>query len=724
VGKVRSRLFVAGLMTSVCALALADPAGAQTAPTEIGEVIVTATRHAERLQDVPASIQAIGGQDLQRAGAVDFADYGRTVAGVSFLDNGPGRSQIFIRGVSTGGDVDTGKEATVGVYIDETPVSEGSSQPDLKLYDIDRIEVLRGPQGTLYGSGSLGGTLRIITRQPEFGTLSGFVQGQVSGTQRGGTNESANGWINLPMGEKVAVRAVAYAVHNDGFIDDAFGPPRKNINDEDTYGGRLAIRAQPTDALNLMLTGIYQKTESGAYERATDRFPDLVILQSAPEPFRDRYGVINLKVDYDLGFATLTSSTSAFDRRRYFENDIDYFLGALGLPQGVSPLTYEAKAKAEELRLASNGKGRFRWVAGAFLSDRDDDFHQTINPLGAPPPAMPGGNLFLAETHASTKQLAGFGEASLEVLPKLTATVGLRVSRTDRSVEAIKDGLFLGDRSVLRGDFKQTSTTPKFNLSYKPSDEVLLYIQAAEGFRIGGVNPGLPPCATTPGCTVDVGDTFGSDKLWNYEAGLKLQLLDRRVTLNMAAFYIDWKDIQLNVNRGDGFNGFLNAGTATSKGVEVEGQAQLTDYLRVGGQITYTDAKLGDLPASLADVAVPGARLPDVARWNAAANAEWRKPLGSERTLYVRGDVQYVGDRASSLGPTSQTLKSYALLNLRIGLEKGPYEVALFANNLTDERAQLDRVFNTGVLGGQPITLDRVTINTPRTVGVVASRRF
>ncbi|HEY0505155.1 MAG TPA: TonB-dependent receptor, partial [Lysobacter sp.] len=662
---MRSKPSVASLMATVCYMAFGSQAVAQTAPEEVGEVIVTATRRAERLQDVPASIQAIGGEELQRTGAVDFADYGRTVAGVSFIDSGPGRAQIFIRGVSTGGDASTGKEATVGVYIDETPVSEGSSQPDLKLYDIDRIEVLRGPQGTLYGSGSLGGTLRVITRQPEFSGVSGYVQGLLSGTEEGGANQSANGWINVPLSDTLALRAVAYAVHNDGFLDDAYGTPRKDINDEDTYGGRVAVRAKPSDALDVVLTGIYQRTTAGAYYRVTDTYPDLVILQSAPEPFRDRYGVVNLKVDYDFGVATLTSSTSVFDRRRYFENDIDYFLGALGIPEGDSRLTYDAKATVQEVRLASNGEGRLRWVVGAFFTDRDDDYHQTINFRGAPPPATPGDNLFLADTLATTKQTAGFGEVSFDFAPKLTATVGVRVSRTDRSTEAIKDGLVLGGRSVLTGDFEETSTTPKFNLSYKPNDDVLLYLQAAKGFRIGGVNPGLPPCAATPGCTIDVGDSFGSDSLWNYEVGAKLQLLERRLTVNASAFYIDWSDIQLNVSRGDGFDGFLNSGDAKSKGVEVEVRARLTEQLRIGGQVTYTDAKLGALPASLAGVATSGARIPDVARWNAAANMEWGTTVWGDGYFYARGDLQYVGDRTTSLGPTAEALGEYALVNLR-----------------------------------------------------------
>ncbi|MCO8031280.1 TonB-dependent receptor [Brevundimonas diminuta] len=719
------------LLTSCCAIAFAEPAQAQAstqaqAPAQdtsvLDEIIVTATRRNLRLSDVPLSIQAISGADLERQGAVNFADYGRTVAGVSFIDAGPGRSQIFIRGVSTGGDVDTGKESTVGVYIDETPVTEGSSQPDLKLYDIDHIEVLRGPQGSLYGSGSLGGTVRVLTNQPDFNGVSSYIQALGSSTHEGGSNGAVNGWVNLPINDKLALRAVAYTLHNDGFLDNGFSGAR-DINDEDTYGGRLALRFQPTEALNVVLTGLYQRSDIGAYNRVTDHFPDLVIDQSAPEPSIDQHSIVNVKVDWDLGFARLTSSTSHFDRRRRFENDIDYFLEAgFGIPRGYSPLTYEAATTSQELRLASNGEGRLQWVAGAFYLHRDDGFNQTINILGTPPAATPGGNLYYADTRLSTEQLAGFGEVSYDLSAALTATVGLRVSRTNRDTLSVRDGPALGGRSEISGDFDETSTTPKFNLSFKPNENSLFYVQAAKGFRIGGINPGLPPCGA--GCVVPIGDTFGSDTLWNYEAGAKLNLLDRRLNVTAAAFYIDWTDIQLNVSRGDGFNGFMNAGDATTSGFEVEASGRISEHFRLGGQVTFTDAQLENLAPGVMGVAAEGDRLPDVARWNAAANAEWGTAVFDNGYVYVRGDFQYVGDRVSSLGVASLPLEAYTLVNLRVGLEMGGFEGAIFVTNLTDERAELSRSQVAGVRDGSPIVFDRYTVNVPRTAGVSLSRRF
>ncbi|WP_114950911.1 TonB-dependent receptor [Sphingosinicella terrae] len=710
-----------GPQTALAQDGAAEPAASAAEQEDDTTIVVTATRRDESLADVPFSIQAVGGEELARTGAVNFADYARSIAGVSFLDDGPGRSQIFIRGVSTGGDVDTGKESTVGVYIDETPVTEGSSQPDLRLYDIDRVEVLRGPQGTLYGSGSLGGTVRIITNQPRFDEVAGYGQLLGSATEEGGLNGSANGWVNVPISDSVAIRAVGYAIHNSGFIDNGFSG-EEDINEEDTYGGRIALRARPGTNLDVILTGAYQETDIEAYNRATDAYPELALNQSAPEPFHDRLGTANLTVNLDLSVGRLTSSSSYFDRRRAFENDIDYFLEAgFGIPRGASILSYEARSFAQEVRLASTSSGPFTWLVGAFYLNRDEEFVQTINVAGVPPAETPGGNLYYASIDTQVEQVAGFAEIGYEILPALTATVGARLSQVERSAARLSDGPALGGRSEVSGNFSESSTTPRFNLSYEPPGGILVYAQAAQGFRIGGVNAGLPPCG--PGCTIDVGPTFRSDSLWNYELGAKIQL-DRAVLLAGSIFWIDWRDIQLNVSRGDGFNGFLNAGTARSRGFELELNGRLTDQLSIGGQVTYTDATLRSLAPGVAGFATPGTRLPDVPEFSAAANATWTKQLGADSQLYLRGDVQFVGDRISNLGPGALPLDEYVLVNLRIGVDFGRYSTSLFVSNLFDERAQLSRNSFSGVRDGSPIAFDRYTVNVPRTIGVSIARNF
>jgi outer membrane receptor protein involved in Fe transport len=698
-------------------------------PLIADSVIVTATRRAERLLDVPASLQAVGRDELRKLGAVDFSDYARTLAGVSFIDGGPGRSQIFMRGVSTGGDIGQGKESTVGIYLDETPISESSSQPDIKLFDIERVEVLRGPQGTLYGSGSMGGTLRVLPRAPEFDGLSGELKATLSSTNEGGLNNAVDGWVNIPLSDKAAVRLVGYRIDNDGFLDDPYSgagsSSGEDINDEETYGGRLSLRVKPTEAFEVLLTGIYQNGEFGAFEQVTDEFDDLVIQQSADQPFEDEYRIANLKLTYDFEFASLTSSTSYFERNRYLETDIDYFLEALaGIQRGYSPLLYEAETFSQEVRLASSGEGPFSWIVGGFYLDRSDDFNQTINVSGVPVAQDPAANLFYLDRFSDVKQIAGFAEGSLELSDQLTATVGLRVTDVERENQAIQDGLILGFRTDLSGDFDEQSTTPKFNIAYEPNENTLLYVQAAKGFRIGGVNPGLPPCDPAAGCTVDVGPTYDSDSLWNYEIGAKLQLLDNAWTISAAAFYIDWTDIQLSVSRGDGFDGFLNSGDATSQGFEVETSARLNDLVRIGGQVTYTDATLESVAAGLQDVATAGQRLPDVPEWSSAFNVEVSGTVWNNVEGFVRGDLQYVGERQNALGPFSEQLDSYSLLNVRAGLQSGPYRLSVFANNLTDERAELARTTLFGVRLGEPLQLDRVTVNRPRTIGISIGREF
>lgn len=724
----RSLLLATTFAISLTAPALAQASEAGEAEALIADtVIVTATRRAERLVDVPMSIQAVSGEELTKLGAVDFSDYARTVAGVSFIDSGAGRSQISVRGITTGEDIGQGAEATVGVYLDEVPISEASSQPDIKLFDIDRVEVLRGPQGTLYGSGSLGGTIRVMPNMPDFDAVSAELKLTGSFTENGGFNKAMSGWVNLPLSSKAAVRLVAYGIQNDGFLNDTYGGngsrTGKNINDEETFGGRLTFRLQPTDRLDVVLTGIYQKGEFGAYQQVTDNFPGLEIQQSTDQPFEDEYRIANLKVVYDFDFATLTSATSYFDRSRYLENDIDYFLEALaGIPRAFSPLLYEADTFSQEIRLTSNGDGRFSWIVGAFYLDRSDDFVQTINIFGAPPPAAQADNLFYLQRNSDVEQTAGFAEVSYDVTDRLSVTAGLRVSEIERKNISETDGLLI--QELLSGEFSENSTTPKFNLSYRLSPDSLVYFQAAKGFRIGGVNPGLPPCDPLAGCVIDVGVNYDSDSLWNYEVGAKLQLLDNRLMLAGAVFYIDWSDIQLSVSRGDGFDGFLNAGTATSKGAEVEASYRVNPHFKVGGQVTYIDATLESIPAVVADFAIEGQKLPSVPEWSSALNFELGAPVWGNEYAYLRGDLQYVGSRKNALGPIAEDLESYTLLNLRAGIQRGPYDLSVFVNNASDERAELFRSSIFGVRNGDPLQLDRTTVNRPRTIGVSVGRSF
>jgi outer membrane receptor protein involved in Fe transport len=723
-GARASLAVIAASFGATAAWAEEAPRAADSA-TAVETVVVTARKREERVVDVPFALQVLTGDKLQKLGAVNFGDYARTVAGVQFEDKGAGRANIFMRGVSTGGDVDTGKESTVGVYFDETPIAESSSQPDLKLFDIDHLEVLRGPQGTLFGSGALSGALRILPRQPVLGHQEAFLEGQVSGTRYGGFNDSVDGMINAPLGDKAALRVVGYLVQNDGFLDNGFSGA-DNVNFEHSYGGRAALRLQPTEKLDLTLTGIYQHSHFGAYYQATDHYPDLIIDQAEPEPFTDRYFIGTLKANYDLGGAKLTSVTSYFDRNRYFQNDIDYFTGLIGLPQAFSPLTYPQKVFTQELRLASEGDRRLTWVGGLFFEDLKESATQTISPAGQPVPP-PAQQLAYIHRDTRTRQYAAFGEASYKITPQLSFTAGLRASLIKGSNTSDNNGVLFGGESIKTGTDRDTPVTPRFILSYKPNENAQIYVQAARGFRIGGVNPGLPPCQPANGCTVDVGTSFGPDSVWNYELGTKLITLDGRLSFDADVFFIDWTDIQVNVGRGDGFNGFMNAGAAHTKGAELSANAQVNEHLRVGGQFTYTEGHLVSLAPGVAasGVAQVGDALPQIPKIATSGYAELGTGFGADGWVYLRGDVQYVDKRLSNFSSSApRTLPSYTTVNLRLGVDKGPWSGAVFVNNVTDERAILSDQAYGGVHNGLPYFWNRDNINTPRTVGVQLSRRF
>lgn len=480
----------------------------------------------------------------------------------------------------------------------------------------------------------------------------------------------------------------------------------------------FASSAAPSEALDIVLSGAYQHTKAGAYNRMTDYYPRLVLDQAEPEPFTDEFGMVNLTVKGDLGFGELTSSTSYFDRSRNFENDIDYFVGT----NVRSILDYTAQSLTQELRLASTGDGPFGWLIGAYYVNRDEEFGQTVNFAGDPVPEAEGDNLFFAATDSNLEQIAGFGEISYELVEGLTVASGVRVSRTTRDELAINDGLLLGGfRDEQTGRAKSTSTTPKFNISYKIDANTLLFAQASKGFRVGGANPGLPPCDT---CVVTIDSSFGSDSLWNYEVGLKTQPIERVLTLNASLFWIDWKNIQLNVSREDGFNGIANAGKARSRGAELEFNLRPVRNVQLGGQVTYTDAELRSLAPGLVDFAVLGKQLPQVPKWSAASFAEFGFDVGQQGRVTMRWDVQYQGARNNALTLMPLRFEDYALAKFRLAYAQSGWEVAFFVDNLTDKRAQLDRNILPDARTGFQTSLNRYTVNTPRTVGVSIASSF
>jgi len=686
-----------------------------TESPQLAEIVVTATKRAERLSDVPLAVQAATAEDLYKLGARDFADYSRTLAGVQSMEVGPGRDQIFMRGVAAPQGY-IGMESAVGVYLDDVPVSEGMSQPDLNLYDVDRVEVLRGPQGTLYGSASLGGTIRIITNHPDLSTVGGSIDTELSATKHGGVDASYSAILNLPLAtDLAAVRAVVYGRNPSGFIDDPQIGKRR-VNYEDTYGGRVGLRVQPLDALTVDFKVMDQYTHVGG-----DNFADVITgspvtldqYRNIPEPFIDRSQVYNASVVYKGSSFTLDSSTSFSHRQREVYND---FTGVNFLADGAITPSYQryvAKSFTQELRLNSVTVKPFSWLVGAYFNRTRDEFFQSLDSVGAGALfALPSDNVAQLFQNTTSKQKALFGEVGYTPIDRLTLTAGMRFAALSLDAGSLREGLLIGDVLQNAGTTTQHASAPKANISWKLTDDALVYVQATKGYRIGGVN------ATIRALDGFVFPTaYGPDSLWNYEIGLKGMALERRANFDIDLFYIDWKNIQLDL-QFEGIDYFANAGKAASKGVEAQGELQLNRHVQLGGQLTFTDAKL---TSTTPGVAQEGDRVPFVPRLAGSAFAEFGQSISAGRA-YLRLDEQYVGTAYTGFNPTSNfRYGGYALTNLMLGLDTRSWRFGVFVKNVFDRRGSL---FAQPYYAGVVNATESVIVNRPRTIGAHVTWQF
>ena len=672
------------------------------------EIVVTAQKRTERLQDVPLSITALSAMQLEKLGADGFTDYARTIPGLSFIDRGPGRNKITIRGISTG--VDQNNQSPVGIYFDDTPVSMPSNEPDLRLFDIERVEVLRGPQGTLYGAGSMGGTIKIIANKPDPTSLQGRISSTASSTRLGGENYRVNGMINVPVvDDKAAIRAVGYYRKEDGYVDNVqLG--QSNVNDDETYGGRLSAKWLIAPNFDVTATAFLQRTELGGTQETAPGLGELRQARAVPEIRDDDFEQYNVTMRYDMPWAELVSSSSYYEREVREVRDVTAFLrmGATVALDNTVPM----ESFSQEIRLTSPGTGRLQWIGGAFYSDLKDDLIQAV-PHG-PIPGLPADILLLdSRIDNSTKQLAFFGELSYELVSQLKATVGVRWFDVDQEFSLESRGLIAGGHRIDDGGSSERSANPKFGLSWAASDGLLFYAQAAQGFRVGGPNNTLPP---DPISGAVAPSQYDSDSLWNYELGVKSEFADRRVVLNAAVFHIDWTDIQVGIVRPDGFSYVANAGKASSRGGELELATRFVDDLELNAGVSYVDAQLEkDAPSLNGE---EGDRIPAVPRLTYSMLARYHLPFGRQwLDTFLQADLQHVGESYNAFNTTTADLQhSYDIVNAKIDLMVGRWNIGLFADNVLDKRAEL---FVDTLLGDK-----RVNISRPRTIGVSVQLDF
>jgi iron complex outermembrane receptor protein len=753
---IASRSIVAALTFAVTTFNSAHVIAQSTAPNSTGltqppsaaadasktppieEIFVTARKTSERLQDAPMSIAVVSSDRIEKTGVITLEDLGRAVAGLTIVSAAPGQNTITLRGLSG--------NYTVGLYLDDTPLSIGVGLAfgsnlvlDPALVDLDRIEVLRGPQGTLYGASSFGGTVRYITNQPDLTETHATAKTTLSDTDRGGFNQEVDSLLNLPLiPGYVAVRAMAFERDYSGYIDRyptdpnnylavLSGPADMNVNTEKTYGGRISIEAKPTDAFSATLSAFYQRMDLGGaytFDDPPGSFDHPIQSRLVPEPSTDRLSLYTLTLQGDVQAVHVTSSTSYLDRYGFNAEDDSKPLNFFVPLDAVYPSAIFAENGnhdfVEEVR-ASGSAGPVHALAGLFYAHAVS--YGSLN-WPAPPqyvavfgegvPAVYGWNDFL------DTQKAAFAEVNIDLAPGFQATLGDRIYRQNQRYGVYVTGFFNGGTSPTKFSTSEASgTTPKYGLSYHVSSDILTYATVSKGYREGGPLFQVPSLCDADLANIGLSSpptAFKPDSIWNYELGAKTQWLDRRLTINSALYYIDWTNIQQAISLptcGFAFTG--NFGTASSKGAEFEMDYEPTAALRLGLSFAYNEAKLtSTIPGAQGQA---GETLEYAPKWSGTISAEYTRQIAADTSAYLRGDFNITSHEFANFDTQSayRDVAGYSLLNLRLGVKHKAWQGALFVRNALDRRAETELPVANGI---DLPTQRRISLNRPRTIGI------
>ena len=694
----------------------------------LSKVIVTASKRDEMLTDVGASISALTGERLSELGIDSFQDFIRLTPGVSFQSLSPGRTQIQIRGINVG---TTQPSSSVATYLDEVPLTaaatsalSGELNPDPDPFDMNRIEVLRGPQGTLYGANALGGVIKYVTRQPQYDKLAGAVSLSLGSVHGGATDHGAKGMVNLPLGgDRAALRVVLHDRRDGGFIDNvALG--EEDVNWAKNRGGRAILALRPVDALEIKLTALTQRLTTGGEssvdavrETVTPAFGDLTQFRQFPEGISDRFDLYNGIVSYDFASATLLSSTSV--TRQDFRRSLTEAMPSPGVRE-LYILEGENKKFVQEARLQSlsvEDRG-VEWQVGGYYTAEDYDRQMGFPQVDVATQQVV--STYNAGTVADYTEKAVFGNATYHFGPRFDLAGGLRYSRNAQSGYGVSNQGGFDGRSGASDDSKLTwSATGRF----RPSDEVMLYASVSSGYRAGGPNFFAVGQAVPP--------EFAPEQLVNYEAGIKGGTASGRVTYSLSAFYIDWSSIQLPlIVNGLTFRG--NNGTAESKGFEASGMFMPVDGLTLGGSLSYTDARITSDEPSLG--AVPGDRMAGTPRWSGSLTADYEGSLTDTLEGFVGGTYTFSTDRPNSyrlsVNTPYQMIPGFSTLGLRAGVARGDWRLTLAVHNLLDKRGITDNYTferwygETWGVGGVGAYYDQLGVIRPRTIALTFDLSF
>lgn len=774
---------------SALAMLMALPAGAaMAAEAEVEELVVTARKRDEALIDVPFSVAAQSEAAMRAKGVTNIEELSRTVASFSVQNLGPGQSQVAIRGISAGQIVrdQPGVKEQVGVYLDESVISLSLFTPDLDLFDLNRIEVLRGPQGTLFGSGSLSGTVRYITNQPEPTAFKGAVEATVSKVQGGDVGGDLKGMINAPIGENAALRITAFASEFPGFIDavQPGGGVKKDVNDGYRRGVRAALLFQPTENLSITPRITYQKIDVDGFNRVdiynilgnpfTTTRPKATLggtkqFTQLKEKFEDEFLLADLNIQYDMDGLRFTSISSYTDRNVLVLRDATALTGSItGGSIGLGPNVYtlnapladttDVKSFTQEVRLTSTGEGPLQWVIGGFYSKIDRDYAQDLNVAGfsalsgipSASTVAPTDHLYYSIVPYEQTQYAVFGEATYAITERLDVTGGLRYADYKETRTLTFDGIFADKTIAVPGKTNAHSLAPRVILAYEATDDITLNAQVSKGFRLGGINDPLNRPLCTPSDFATFGalskPSFKNETVWNYEAGLKAKL-GGQGSLTVAGFYADISNLQATIDAGSCSSRVIaNVKSAKSAGFDVEFAYRLTENFDVAATASYNDAKL---TSSLKDAAGnpiqglrDGNRLPTVPKFQTSFSVGYEREMANGLEAFSNLTWQYVGKRYTQISDQEQNPRTVALFpnvgagtasSLIFPLELPSYDIVNLRLGVRGEGWEAAAFVNN--LGDERarLALDRerglrarygFLTNPPRTFGAMVRKEF
>jgi iron complex outermembrane receptor protein len=714
----------------------ASPSGSDNAGLD--EVIVTATKESEPARSIAGSVTVLSGQELDAIGAQSFADYLTHVPGVVFNETEPGLSSVTIRGVSTTTFLDL-SQGTTAYFLNDVPLTDPGSTlaiADIDTFDVNNVSVLRGPQGTLFGSASLGGAINYEAAPPDLTKFEGRVQGTVAGASVGAGSQSEKVMLNVPLVEnQLAIRGV-FVYRDDGGYIDNIGTGAKNSNETLVRGGRIELLWEPTDGtqVNYLFLKQTEDTRDYGYQEPAIAGP-LEKKTAIPEPFDFDTTINNLRLDQDVGFATLTATAAYHQKSQLHFADLTAALGGLFDDQ-LAPVSVRQDASANgttfELRLASKPGGRFDYLVGLFhdltLESFSDIFAvpgaeqyttTTFDPIfgaGFGQRATMGNIFFAQAVNSRYEEEAIFGEASFHFNDEWKITLGGREFDTKDTVAISSFGLlqFLGTQTLnfnYESPERATGFTPKASITWNPTSNIMAYVLASKGFRFGGpnVNPPDPKAPFPP--------TFAPDTLWNYEIGTHSDWFDRTLQIDADVFYIDWRNIQVSLSSASGLTYDTNFGKATNYGFEGTTRWKPVGGLTVQGNVTYLDATLSQAVQFGATDEPAGTPLPGASKWNLGTTVryDW---LDLPLQPAVQLSDQFISTALAGYGfvePVTQG--NYNLLNARASGRYDRVEATVFCNNIADKRGVSAASYGIG----SPFTQ---YIVRPRTYGLTLDYRF